>query len=487
MKKIFSIAVAIIFTSLSISAQSLEDAVRFSFLNPITTARSMGTGNAIGPMGVDFGSFGSNPAGVGRMRYSEALVSIGVDYSSLQSQYQDGSNRPTSTNIKPTLNSAGMAFVNPGRRANWKQRNFALSINRLADFNQTINITDRTPGTITDRFVDISNGLFPSDLDIYEGNLAFNTFAIDTLVGAPTTYASFVSSASTVSKRIEQTTRGALNELQLTWGSNYNDKLFIGIGVGLRLLDYTRDKTHFEEDVDGTIFEFLDLTFTESLNSVGAGINVKAGVIYAVNRKLFISLAGQSPTWYTLTDNYSTSMEYAFSDNEVYSDNSPEGNFEYRFTSPWKFNGGVGMIIGQKGFLSGEIEYIDYTFNKYNIGINIDNSITQAQSDNANNDIDAELTSAVNIRVGGELMMDKFRFRGGVGLHSTPFSNSSEGSFSLSLGFGYRVNKFFADIGLRATFRDELYYPYFTFAPPQPIIDNQNMDLAAVVSIGTKF
>lgn len=473
-----------------LNAQSLEDAVRFSFLNPISTGRSVGTGGALGAMGVDFGAFGSNPAGVGRLRYSEVALSIGIDHSSIQSQYQDGDSRPTSTNLKPTLNNAGLSFVNPGRRGKWKQRNFAMSINRLADFNRTIDITDQTAGSITDRFLDISNGLFPADLDMFEGRLAFDVLAIDTIPGSPTAYFSDLASTSTVTKSIQNTTRGSLNELQLTWGSNYDNKLMIGLGIGFRFLDYRSERTHFEEDIDGSIPAFQDLTFTDELLSIGAGVNVKLGVIYAIDKSFFVSLSGQTPTWYAITDTYSTSLEYAFDSSlggDVFFDEVEPTDFQYRYTSPWKANAGVGLIIGRRGFLSGEIEYINYSNNQFDITRNVDNSITQAQTEQTNGDIDQFLTSAINIRVGGELAVDKLRFRAGIGLHSSPFNDSNEGFTAISLGVGYRINKFFADFGVRGTFRNEIFFPYFTFAPPQPIIDNQNLDLAAVLSIGTKF
>jgi len=105
----------------------------------------------------------------------------------------------------------------------------------------------------------------------------------------------------------------------------------------------------------------------------------------------------------------------------------------------------------------------------------------------ANEDIQDFLQSGLNLRIGGEYAVDKFRVRGGVGTSFSPFSGTVEGTTSFSLGLGYRVNKFIIDLGFRGTMRDELYFPYFTFQPPQPRIDNKNLDIAAVLTIGTKF
>jgi len=207
-------------------------------------------------------------------------------------------------------------------------------------------------------------------------------------------------------------------------------------------------------------------------------------------RTFFISLSGQSPTWYFLTDSYQTSLEYAFDNlmnNDVFFDEVDPAEFEFRFTAPWRATAGLGFIIGNKGFISGEVEYLDYTASKFDLTRTADNSQNAVGTDIANEDIDAFLRSGMNIRIGGEYSFDSFRVRAGFGTSVSPFAESNEGSTSISFGLGYRINKVFLDLGLRGTFRNEIYFPYFTFAPPQPIIDNKNTDIAAVLTIGTKF
>ncbi len=490
MMKRLPILPALLFIIVSVNGQSLEDAVRYGLLNYQSTARSLGAGSGLGPMGVDFGAYGTNPAGLARLRYSEAALSLGANYSGVKSAYQDGTVTNNQTNITPVLNNIGLGFANPGRRSKWKSRNFAISISRLADFNREVNLIDRTPGSITDRFLDLADGSFPQDLDPFEAGLAFDVIAIDTVPGQPTTYFSDIASAATVRKAIEHTTSGSLHELQLSFAGNYNDKLLVGASLGLAFLDYKAERIHKENDDRNEIDFFNDLTFTDKLSTIGAGTNVKVGLVYMPTRTVFISLSGQTPTWYLLTDSYETSLEYAFDDmmnNDVFFDEVTANEFEYRFTSPWRATAGVGVIIGNKGFISGEVEYLDYTSSKFDLTRTNDNSQSAAGTDQANDDINDFLQSGINIRLGGEYTLDDFRIRAGFGTSVSPFLDSKEGTTSISLGLGYRINKIFIDLGLRATFRDEIYFPYFTFAPPQPIIDNKNTDLAAVLTIGTKF
>lgn len=489
MKRLIILPSLLLFVT-AVYGQSLEDAVRYSFFNYQSTARSMGAGSGLGPMGVDFGAYGTNPAGLGRLRYSEAALSIGANYSGVKSQYQDGSASNNQSNIKPVLNNLGLGFANPGRGGRWKSRNFAISINRLADFNREINLIDQTPGSITDRFIDLANGSFPADLDAFEAGLAFDVIAIDTLPGQPTNYFSDLSGIANVRKAIEHKTSGSLNELQFSFAGNYNDKFLVGASLGLAFLDYKAERIHRENDINNNIDYFEDLTFTDQLETIGAGANFKVGLIYMPSRTVFVSLSGQTPTWYLLTDSYQTSLEYTFDElmnqSQFYDEVDPN-EFEFRFTAPWRATAGLGFIIGNKGFISGEVEYLDYTSSKFDLTRINDNSQNSAGTDQANADIDAFLRSGLNIRIGGEYTLDNFRVRAGFGTSVSPFFDSEEGSTSISFGLGYRVNKFFIDLGLRGTFRDEIYFPYFTFAPPQPIIDNKNTDLSAVLTIGTKF
>ena len=489
MKRLLIFPILLITITL-LQGQTLEDAVRFSLLNYQSTARSVGTGSGLGPMGVDFGAYGTNPAGLARLRFSEAAISLGANYSSVEAQYQGGTASNSQSNIKPVLNNFGLAFANPGRGTKWKSRNFAISLNRLADFNRTISLVDQTPGSITDRFLDLANGSFPQDLDPFEAGLAFDVIAIDTLPGAPTTYFSDLASVGSVRKDIEHKTSGSLNVLQFSFAGNYNDKLLVGGSLGLSFLDYTSERTHKENDPGYSIDFFEDLTFTDRLETLGAGANLKLGVVYMPSRTVFISVSGQTPTWYLLTDSYETSLEYAFDEmmnNDVFFDQVDPNEFEYRYRTPWRATAGIGAIIGNKGFISGEVEFVDYRNNRFDLTRTNSNSINEAGTEQTNRDINDFLRSGINIRVGGEYTMDAFRIRAGLGSSVSPFSGSDEGTISISLGLGYRVNKFFIDLGLRGTFRNELYFPYFTFEPPQPIIDNKNTDLAAVLTIGTKF
>lgn len=481
----------------SIKGQSLEDAVRYTLLNYQSTARSVGAGSGLGPMGVDFGAYATNPAGLGRLRFSEASLSLGANASIVEASYQGYDEFNAKGNVAPTLNNIGLGFANKGRRSKWKSRNFAISLQRIADFNRTVFHRNKTEGSITDRYLSRAEGQFSEDLDIFDEGLAFDVFAIDTLVGSPTSYFSDLEFTNEVWKELEHKTSGSLNELQLSYAGNYNDKLLVGFGLGIAMLDYTSERTYFEFDRDNEIDFFEDLTFTDKLETIGAGINLKGGLVYMPSRSFFVSLSGQTPTFYLLTDSYETTLEYAFdamNNGDVFFGEVEPNEFDYRFNAPWRVTGGIGVIIKQKGFISAEVDFLDYRNARFDLTRGLDNSDNERGSEIVNADIDAFLQSTFNFRIGGEYTVDKLRLRAGFGISGSPFFGSQEGTTSTSLGFGYRIKKLILDFGIRATFRNELYFPYFVeenqlldFQFPQPIIDNKNIDLAAVLTIGTKF
>ncbi|MBT8219808.1 MAG: hypothetical protein KJP00_08285 [Bacteroidia bacterium] len=482
------------FSLSSTYAQSLEDAVRFSRLSNLATARTIASGGALGPMGVDFGAFGNNPAGLARLRYSEALISFGATYLNTKAGYAESNFTQNQDKVTPTINGFALSFANPGRRSKWLSRNFSIGLSRNASFNRELNLVDNTSGSITDRFLDLANGLQPVDLDPFEAGLAFDVLAIDTLPGTNDVYFSDLEGVPSVTKDIVVKNSGSINELQIAFGGNYNNKLLIGAGIGFSFIDYKSERTHFEEDVDASIDFFQDLTFQDKLESVGAGVNVKLGLIYMINNEIFISVAGQSPTWYLLTDTYETNLEYAFDegfDNEVYFDEIAPNEFEYNFTSPWKLSGGVGTIINNNGFVSLEVEYLDYTQAKYDLTTNSSNTVNTADTDAVNADIENILQTAINIKLGGEYRFGDMRLRGGFQTTKSPFLDFDEGRTSISAGFGYRLNKFFVDLGAVYSIQDELYFPYtipFDFnAYSQPVIENKLTNINLVLTLGTKF
>ena len=91
-----------------------------------------------------------------------------------------------------------------------------------------------------------------------------------------------------------------------------------------------------------------------------------------------------------------------------YSSESPDGEFEYGLSTPWKAVVNGAWIIGKKGFVSTDIEYVDYTSAKYDFTTNSDAIEDRNYQDEVNAEIKEIYKGTVNVKVGGELAMRVF-------------------------------------------------------------------------------
>ena len=97
----------------------------------------------------------------------------------------------------------------------------------------------------------------------------------------------------------------------------------------------------------------------------GTGFDIKFGFIGRpiADSPFRFGLAISTPTWFNLTGNnlvkmdapYLVGSEIKGKQNEVYT-----GDFDYRITTPWKFNVSLATTIGQNFAIDAEYEYMDY-------------------------------------------------------------------------------------------------------------------------------
>src|ERR1035437_9082267 len=116
MKKIFQLAIGVVFLSNTTFAQNEVDALRYSQLGFFGgTARSAGMAGSFGALGGDFSTLSTNPAGIGLYRRNEVFFtpsffnfgSIGVVLSHYNDEIKNG----------------------------WKGFSFGFGYNRTNDFN----------------------------------------------------------------------------------------------------------------------------------------------------------------------------------------------------------------------------------------------------------------------------------------------------------------------------------------------------------------
>lgn len=495
MKKILIILTAIGISFLS-NAQTDMDALRFSQLSVGGTARGMGIGGAFGALGADFSSLSINPGGLGLYRSSEIMFTPSIISSLTQSEFISEKNSDRKYNFNFT--NWGFVFNNLNYEkgvpvtTGWIGYSFAFGANRIANFhNRTYFSGFNTNNSLLDRYVqDVNAGGGTSSIDLDEKNsfpfgasLAWWAYLLNQDSINPNKYYSVIGNGN-VRQSGTFTSKGAIDEYVLSFGANYNNKLYVGGTLGLPYLRYIQELDYKEDDeknlwnetyyyyqdtIQKNYSDFQSFNLEDNLKTTGMGINFKFGMIYKATDWVRFGGAVHTPTYYSLTDEFSTRMSSSFSiappplTEDQQDKPLSQGTFEYGLTTPWRLIGSAALIFKKIGFLSVDYEFVDY-------GQAFFNFKGSGEDKFAGNEVNQTILNkygpASNIRIGGEVSYEKFRFRGGYGLYGTPFKSgiatgSADNSrHSISFGLGLREDDYYIDFGFVRTTTKEFYLPY---------------------------
>ncbi len=493
MKKIALIYIIGAYFVQIMSAQTVTDALRYSYLIPGGTARVLGTGGSFGAMGADFGSMGINVAGLADYRSKEVMFSLSYNNASVNTLNNgqligDGSN-----NGEFVIENIGYVSHNRPYGSKMVTSNFAIGFQNFANYNQVVSYNTQSVGSIVEMFAEQANtdnyGAFDTqladesgaifydeDLDLYIHDLS--DVRVDP-TGIPFSADNRVFDQTNKSETIERS--GRMNELSLAWAGKWKGGLALGLGIGIPFLEFEENRFYSEADTDGDPAGFNRLNYNESLETGGVGFNAKLGLGYSLMLNkvydidsmivganvLRFGLSAQTPTWYRLEDLYSTSMQY---DCELCS--APETLYEsqlldnpYRLNTPYRLVGSVGFLytLGKvKGFINADATYLNYAANQFNAS----SSAFFQQDDQAffddivNPDIEFSLGTAMNYNLGTELNYNIWRLRAGVGLYSSPFAGETNFDKVYSLGLGVRGDFVYLDLAYQVRETEEGYRPY---------------------------
>lgn len=466
-------------------AQGVADALRYSLFDLNSTARSVGVGNALGALGADFSVASTNPAGIAMFRSSEMVFTPNFRFENSNSELLSDDNNARNTENQFTfhLNTLGVVVAGRPRSPKWSTFNFAIGFNRVANFRREFFFQGSSPGTITDRFLELIDG---GNVDLFEGEVAIDAEAVYDIDGDGVfeTDFSFIPLEQPVDKSQRVSQRGSINEIVLSLAGNYSEKFMIGATIGVPFISFQEEKTYIETDDNDEVPFFEDLEFREFLTTTGVGINAKIGLIYRVNQMVRLGIAAHTPTAFALEDNFSTALDYNFLNNNVIvqgQGDSPDGDFNYNLRTPWRIIGSAGILIQKKGFISAELEWVDYTAANFRF------DDFQDDADLINEDIDAILQSTLSFRVGGEYAYNSMRFRAGVNLRRSPFFDESSFNPAYSIGFGLRGESVYFDAALRSDNTTDNYSPYFTNGFPEQNVENNFTDNRLLLTLGIKF
>ncbi|GHV56470.1 hemin receptor [Bacteroidia bacterium] len=499
-------------------AQGEMDAIRLSGGDLRGTARGQAMGGAFGALGGDVTGIMINPAGLGVYRSSEINVTMALNSANLKTDWQGITNKEGTT--KFNFDNVSYVGYYPTGNVSVPVLNFAFSYNRLKNFNRRYSASAQGVGaSLTDYIANITNGIARKDME-YEyrndGTLIYDPYNTNIpwlstlgwqgyLINDVTdnSYSGLLLSGETLSPRLQINEQGYIESYDFSLGTNFSDKLYLGLTVSLTDLFYHLNSSYGEEFQYGG-----NIALTNYFETTGTGFQFTFGGIWRPADFLRLGIAYHSPTWYRLEDYY---QGWAYADYEGIkpgTEATPDDAWSrYRFNSPGNWVFSAAGIIGTKAVVSVDYELKDYTGMKL-----MNNEGNPYEQDNRYIKEDFRATST--LRAGLEYRFtSQFSGRVGYSYAQNPYENTFKDEKKEAMiigtvphytidgdvnyytaGIGYRFTPdFYIDVALvYRTQQDKLYaFPSIVdrsgFIVESPAASIANNTCKGLVTVGYKF
>lgn len=484
------LAVSLCFATLLSHAQNEVDAFDFTGLEYGGTARFIAMGSSMGALGGDLSVLSTNPAGLGLFRKGEFTLSPTFVASNSSSLYRG--ERNDEDDLDFTINNIGYAQVYKNETGPWKMVQFAVTLNRLKDFHTDYRIEGTQAENSLLDFVTseaTSNNLLPDDLESSQPFLtypAYQTFLINPYsINGNTVYFDTLPDGIDLIQSADIQNRGRISETSIAGAGNYEDKLYVGASLGFVRIIKEEQLSYRETVVDTSQATLEYYQFDQNLEVSGNGFNFRIGAILRATDALRIGGSYTTPTWYAMSNEWTTNVASKFKDGSGYSTGSPVlGLNEYDLRTPSRLLGSLGLVIGKQGMFNIEYEYLDFGKAKFSAG-----DLNQINFAPANNEIRRQYTNVGNVRVGGEYRYNAFSLRGGGGYYPSPYNSglteSDAEKMIYSGGLGYQKDRIKIDLGYRKISYSSDYYIYNP-SETQAALINQDSE-QFVLTFGLRF
>lgn len=330
------------------------------------TARYVGMGGAMEALGADISVINSNPAGIGLFRRSSGSVSFGLVSQDGASSFKYGNKTNASfdqAGFVYSLRDGRRTFINFGFNYH-KSKNFDYILNAASGLNGASqhklsymkalaneNNLDKTSSGWRGKFA------YTSQLD----NLYYNTLMMTSSDGF------FYNDASRYEFGRAET--GYIGEYDFNTSANVNDRVYLGITIGIHDVHYTGHSLYSEALVNLNNQTAGDITVNDERRITGTGYNASFGIIFRpVDASPFrIGLSVTTPTWYDLkTSNYTYLINNTKADGGGklqgdYPNYTTGESYEFKLFTPWKFGVSLGHTVGNYLALGASYEYADYS------------------------------------------------------------------------------------------------------------------------------
>lgn len=522
--------------SAGVGAQTIYDATNVAQKDLNGTARFVGMGGAMGALGGDLSTMGTNPAGIGIYRSNDASLTMGYSITGTESnfagnKFESDKNRWSFDNVGVVIstkigNHTPLRYVNFGfnyRKSKSFYKNMTMSGLLGKAGNDYVSQIAYMANQATDAQAATGNALDFGKENIYDDNdagwlgaLGYQGFLTDEKEDADGFY--YVPYIPCEADAYFQSReRGGVDAFDFNISANINDRFYIGVTIGAYDVDYNK-YSFYDENFD-YIWEkenYQEGYSLESFNRLtGTGYDVKFGTIFRPfeDSPLRIGLSVHTPTFYKLT--YTTG---ALLNADVYLPNNngvdemnnitidtykslknrdQERDFELQ--TPWVFNASLGYTVGNYLALGAEYEYEDYSSMKFKYTDGYEMAWETGEADLC-------MKGVSTLRLGGEIKpTSNFAFRLGYNYSTAAFkddaikalptnsintdtdfaNNKSMNTFTL--GIGYRGSMVYADLAYKYHTYKSDFYPFVDDLGVLKTTDVTNSRSQVLFTLGMRF
>ncbi len=465
---------------------------QFSSSYATGSARMQGLGGSFGVLGADLSSIAGNPAGLGFYTRSEVGMNVGVLDAQTTSNYFDQSTQESNTSLH--IPNFGVVITGDYmNRSDWRGT-FGFSYSQRTVFTQPLKVeglNNRSSyldfliekansrynyaggGDIDGNVIDDEYDSFSKAANTLEG-VAYQTFLINNSSTGGAPFNRFEPNLPTNQFGVA-TNSGVVSQWNFSYGANYKERLFIGIGLHFSKLKSINDFSWTEEFIGANYIAGFETN--EKLETSGSGISATLGLIYKLTPSLRISLAAESPMYYDQMAERLTGITFPrvfgvpselngnpITITKVNPVRLLPNEFNYQMTTPLKFSAGAAYFFGKRALVSFDAEYMNYPGIRL-AAVELGAFANQQFKDKYNGQVKANFQSALNLKVGAEIRVSSaWSVRGGVAtygqIYASDYDLIDRSQFQISAGLGYRSNAFYLDLGVWQRTGKDAYTPY---------------------------
>jgi len=408
MRKIIFLLGGLLLSSLAINAQIISKsnaALLHSQEKNNGTARFNAMGGAFGALGGDLSAGDINPAGLAVFNNSQAVITFGLRNTDINTSFY-GTNTKSANGYFNMSQAGGVLVFDGNTRSNWRKVALGINYTLANDYenNYTINGNSGEADFMNDPY--LNNITYPNVVGQYLGNV----------------------------------TTGENNKLTLSLAAQYNNNLYVGFSIVTHSIEYLHNSLFEESNNDAANINELDASVLQKLYTYGDGIGINIGFIAKPTQEIRLGASYQSPTWYSLTDDYLEDIEIKVSNNnEIFKSDQVKEINDYNLSTPSKLTGSFAYVFGKEGLFSVDYTYKNYTGVTLNTSADFETNFTSENTFFSNN-----LKNTSSLKLGTEWRIDNFSLRGGYFFEESPFINALDTDhlkgYSLGLGFKFSRN-----------------------------------------------